>query len=66
MEEMIELVLKRISELEKKVEKYFSYLEVSNELDFILKGGYILKSDLDELILEEQNEVVEENGGENE
>ena len=47
MEEMIELALNKIGELEKKVEKYFEILEVKNELDFILKGSYVLKEELD-------------------
>ena len=42
----IEDLLKRIIELEKRVEKYFNYLKVDNELDFVLKGTYVLKDDL--------------------
>ena len=59
-DELIELALKRIADLEKKVEKYFSYLEVNNELDFVLRGGYILPDDLDELIQGSSNNQTEE------
>lgn len=55
-EDLLELALKRIAELEKKVEIYFNALKVKNELDFILKGGYILESDLDELVFGEVEE----------
>ena len=50
MEELIELALKRIEELEKKLEKYFSILNVGNELDIILKGTYVLQSDIENIV----------------
>ena len=53
MEERLELLEKKVLDLERKIEKYFSVLEVNNELDFILKGGYILKEDLENLVLGE-------------
>ena len=50
MQELLELALKRIEDLEKKVEKYFSILKVDNELDFILKGTYITDDDVQKII----------------
>ena len=46
----MEYLLKRIIELEKKLERYFNYLKVDNELDFVLKGTYVFKDDLLRLI----------------
>ena len=46
----IEYLLKRINELEKKLEMYFNYLKAENELDFILKGTYVLKGEVFNLI----------------
>lgn len=51
--ELLEMLYKKVLELDKKVEKYFSILEINNELDFILKGGYLLQEDIDEVILGE-------------
>ncbi len=48
MDELLELTIKRVDTLEKKLEKYFHILEVKNELDFVLRGSYIF---LDELNL---------------
>lgn len=50
MDEMLELALKRLDELEKKVERYYQLLEVNNEIDFILKGGYVFKEDVDAIV----------------
>ena len=50
MQELLELALKRIDELEKKIEMYFSMLKVGNELDFILKGTYITEEDVDKIV----------------
>ena len=50
MEELLELALKRISDLEKKLEKYYHLLKVQNELDFILKGTYVLNTDIEEVL----------------
>lgn len=61
MEELIELALKRIEALEKKLEKYFSILNVGNEMDFILKGTYVLQSDI-ENVMAGKLEGEEENG----
>lgn len=48
--ETIELLLKRVNELEKKLEKYYKLLCLENELDFILKGKYVLDSELEKLL----------------
>lgn len=50
MEEDLQLALKKIADLERKIEKYFEILQVTNELDFILKGGYYLTAELDKII----------------
>ncbi len=50
MQDLIELALKRIDALEKKVEKYFSLLKIDNELDFILKGTYVTEEDIQKII----------------
>lgn len=50
MENVIEDLLKRISKLEKLVESYFNYLKIDNDLDFILKGSYFLKDDLENVL----------------
>jgi len=50
MEELIEMALKRISDLEKRLEKYFQLLKVENELDFILKGTYLTNEDIDNIL----------------
>lgn len=49
-EEMLELALSRIATLEQKLEKYFQLLNVENELGFILKGTYILESDVEKIL----------------
>lgn len=43
---MIDLALKKIDDLEKKLERYYQLLFISDELDMILKGFYILEEDL--------------------
>lgn len=50
MDELLELCLKRIEDLEKKLEKYYHLLEVKNELDFILKGSYIFEEDVNSVL----------------
>ncbi len=42
MKDNLDDVIKRLLQLEKKLEKYYSLLLINNELDFILKGNYIL------------------------
>lgn len=50
MEEMLEIALKKLSDLEKKLERYYQLLLVENELDFILKGSYVLNVDIDDIL----------------
>ena len=50
MEELLELAFKKIDVLEKKLEKYYSLLKVDNELDFIIKGSYIMQEDFDNVL----------------
>lgn len=47
---MIDYALKKIDELEKKVEKYYQLLLINDELDLILKGCYILEDELAEIL----------------
>ena len=49
-EEMLDLALQRIATLEQKLEKYYQLLNVENELGFILKGPYILESDIENIL----------------
>ena len=42
----IEHLLKKINELEKRIENYFNHLKIDNELDFILKGTYVLRGEV--------------------
>ncbi len=44
--ELIELCLKKISDLENKIEMYYTLLNVGNELDFVMKGTYISDTDM--------------------
>lgn len=46
----IEYLLKKINELEKKIEKYYKILKIDNELSFILKGTYVLKDELNSVL----------------
>ena len=48
--EMLELALKQISNLEKRVEKYYTMLQIENELDFILQGNHILDEELQNIL----------------
>ena len=45
-----ETVLKNIAEIERKIEKYYQILKIENELDFILKGTYVLQDDIDNIM----------------
>ena len=51
MEEMLELAIKRIEALEKKLEKYYNLLKVENELYFILNGTYLTEDDINNLLI---------------
>lgn len=58
---MLELALSKIDNLEHLIEKYFQILKVDNELDFVIKGGYVTESEIDNVIngtyeLEVENE----------
>ncbi len=50
MEETLELAMKKISELERKLENYYQILFIENELDFILRGSYIVEDELSKVI----------------
>ena len=50
MQETLEIILKRLADLEKKVENYYNLLKLNNELDFILKGNYVLNSDIEKIL----------------
>ncbi len=50
MNELLDLALKRIAELEKKLERYYKMLDITNELDFILNGNYILNENLSDIL----------------
>ena len=67
MDELLELCLKRIEDLEKKLEKYYHLLEVKNELDFILKGSYVFEEDVNSVLsgnyLMQGEEPISENPG---
>ncbi len=50
MQEMLEMLIKKVETLEKKLEKYYSLLKVDNELDFVLKGTYITEDEMDAVV----------------
>ena len=50
MEAMLELALKQIAMLEKKIEKYYQMLKIENELDFILSGNYVLDEQIENIL----------------
>ena len=50
MEEIMELALKKIADLEKKIEKYYQLLKTENELNFILNGTYLLNQDIENIL----------------
>ncbi len=49
-ENEIEHIQVRIARLEKRLEMYYQLLYMQNELDFVLKGGYILDTDLQNIL----------------
>lgn len=49
MQDLLELLLKRVDALEKKLERYYSMLKVDNELDFIMRGTYITDEDINKI-----------------
>ena len=48
--DMLELVYKKLLDLEKRMELYYSMLKIDNELSFILKGTYLFNSDIESVI----------------
>jgi hypothetical protein len=50
MQGLIDLALKKIDVLEKKLEKYYYLLKVDNELDFVIKGTYLMQEELDSIM----------------
>lgn len=48
--EILEMVLKKLNELEKKLEIYYQKLKIENELSFILNGTYIFPNDIEKVI----------------
>ena len=50
MQELLELALKKIDVLEKRLERYYSLLKINNELDFVLNGTYYLQEDLENVM----------------
>lgn len=48
--EMLEIALKRIADLERKIEKYYSILKIDNELNFILNGTYVFEEDINNVV----------------
>ncbi len=50
MQELLELMLKRIETLEKKLERYYAMIKIENELDFILNGSYIMPEDITSVV----------------
>lgn len=50
MIEMVELCLKKINALEKRLENYYQLLKVENELDFILKGTYFIEDEMNSIM----------------
>ena len=49
-EEILMQALKKIDELSKKLEKYYDLLRVDNELDFVLKGTYLVDQDISNVL----------------
>lgn len=47
---VFEMQLKKISELEKRIESYYKLLKIDNELSFILSGTYMLEDDLSKIL----------------
>lgn len=49
-ENEIEIIQVRLARLEKRLEMYYQLLYMQNELDFVLKGGYIMEADLQKIL----------------
>lgn len=50
MQEDLDLALKRIAELERRLEKYYQLLHIDNELDFVLNGTYIAPVEIENIV----------------
>ena len=50
MNEELEDIMRRLCDLERKLEKYYDLLVRQNELDFVLNGTYILEDDIDDIL----------------
>ena len=50
MTDDIEIVLRKIDDLNKKLELYYKRLYIENELSFVLNGKYILEEDLKNIL----------------
>ncbi len=48
--DLLEQVLKRVADLERKLERYYYLLHIENELDFILNGTYLSSEDIDNVL----------------
>ena len=46
----LDLLYKKISDLEKRLERYYQILKIEDELDFIIKGNYVLLSEIEKVI----------------
>ena len=49
IKEMLDLALKKIKELEKRLEEYYQLLIIENELDFIMRGMYVY-NEIEEIV----------------
>ena len=48
--EQLELILSRLADLERKLERYYHFLKVENEIDFILNGTYVLEDEITNIV----------------
>lgn len=48
--DLLEITYKKLQNLEKRVELYYSILKITNELDFILNGNYYLEDELSKIL----------------
>lgn len=47
---LLEILLKKVNELEKKLELYYELLKIENEISFILNGTYCFESEIDAVV----------------
>lgn len=50
MQEDLDLAVKRIAELERKIERYYQLLHIDDELDFILNGTYTAPVEINSIV----------------